>query len=227
MTPLPVLYDHRETPSGIPDALTAAGVPAAAEQLPAGDYVLSDRLAVERKIGSDLAASIKDRRVFDRIDRLTVVYPVVVLLVEGPRPHLRGQLEGHPRPCAAHRSLGSPDRRSRRRRQLDRAPAPPRRQRTVKQHADFPASVAQPRTWRHQRRRVDLPAWRLDCRRSTILRSFRVPIRSLFRNRNGATPGRGHRTDSRHRARATLHRPAIDPPGRRLKSGNGSRIVAW
>ena len=88
MTLLPVLYDHRELKSGVPDALTAAGVPVTAEQLPAGDYVLSDRLAVERKTGSDLAASIKDRRVFEQIDRLTVAYPAVVLLVEGPPVHI-------------------------------------------------------------------------------------------------------------------------------------------
>ena len=88
MTSLPLLYDHRENKSGIPDALTAAGVPVAAEQLPAGDYVLSDRLAVERKAGSDLAASIKDRRLFEQIDRLTVAYPAVVLLVEGPPVHI-------------------------------------------------------------------------------------------------------------------------------------------
>ncbi len=88
MTNLPVLYDHRETKSGIPEALTAAGVPMSAEQLPAGDYLLSDRLAVERKTGADLAASIKDSRVFEQIDRLTDAYPAVVLIVEGQPVHI-------------------------------------------------------------------------------------------------------------------------------------------
>ncbi len=88
MTSQPVLYDHREAPSGIPDALLAAGIPVKAQQLPVGDYVVSDRLALERKTGADLAASIKDRRLFEQIDRLTVAYPSVVLLVEGEPVHI-------------------------------------------------------------------------------------------------------------------------------------------
>src|SRR3712207_3604908 len=80
---LPVLYDHGEVKSGIPAALADHGVPVAAERLGAGDYVLSDRLVVERKSGSDLAASIKDRRLFEQIDRLVEAYPGVALIVEG------------------------------------------------------------------------------------------------------------------------------------------------
>jgi DNA excision repair protein ERCC-4 len=80
---LPVLYDHRETASGVPQALAARGVPVAPEPLGAGDYVLSDRLVVERKTGADLAASIKDRRLFEQMARLTAAYPGVALIVEG------------------------------------------------------------------------------------------------------------------------------------------------
>ena len=57
-------------------------------QLPAGDYVVSDRLVVERKTGADLAASIKDRRLFEQIDRLRDAYSSVVLLVEGRPIHI-------------------------------------------------------------------------------------------------------------------------------------------
>jgi ERCC4-type nuclease len=56
--------------------------------LPAGDYVLSDRLVVERKTGADLAASIKDRRLFEQIERLREAYPAVVLLIEGKPIHI-------------------------------------------------------------------------------------------------------------------------------------------
>jgi ERCC4-type nuclease len=84
----PVLYDHRETNSGVPEALAALGIPVRAQQLPAGDYVLSDRLVVERKTGSDLAASIKDRRLFEQVDRLTGAYAAVVLVVEGEPQHI-------------------------------------------------------------------------------------------------------------------------------------------
>ena len=84
----PVLYDHREERSGIPDALRDAGVPATAAQLPVGDYVLSDRLIVERKTGSDLAASIKDRRLFEQVERLIGAYQAVVVVVEGDPVHI-------------------------------------------------------------------------------------------------------------------------------------------
>ena len=83
-----ILYDHRENRSGIPDELHARGLALRAENLPAGDYVLSDRLIVERKTGSDLAASIKDRRVFEQAERLRAAYPAVVLLVEGRPIHI-------------------------------------------------------------------------------------------------------------------------------------------
>jgi DNA excision repair protein ERCC-4 len=84
----PLLFDHREAKSGIPAALAAAGLDVAPAQLPAGDYVVSDRLVVERKTGADLAASIKDRRLFEQVERLRAAYDAVVLLVEGEPIHI-------------------------------------------------------------------------------------------------------------------------------------------
>ena len=83
-----ILYDHREERCGIPRALRAAGITATAAQLPAGDYVLSDRVVVERKTGADLAASIKDRRLFEQVDRLAEAYDAVVLIIEGEPIHI-------------------------------------------------------------------------------------------------------------------------------------------
>jgi ERCC4-type nuclease len=54
----------------------------------AGDYVVSDRLVVERKGPTDLAASIKDRRLFEQLTRLADAYPSVVLIVEGDPVHM-------------------------------------------------------------------------------------------------------------------------------------------
>ena len=87
----PLLYDHRERRSGVPERLRAAGVPVSAGQLPAGDYVVSDRVVVERKTGADLAASVKDRRLFEQVARLADAYPAVVLLVEGEPVHIGRQ----------------------------------------------------------------------------------------------------------------------------------------
>lgn len=79
----PVLVDHRERGSSIPEALTAAGLEVELTDLPVGDYVLGDGLAVERKGPSDLGASIRDGRLFDQAVRLQSTFPQAVLLVEG------------------------------------------------------------------------------------------------------------------------------------------------
>lgn len=79
----PVLVDHRERSSGIPDALAAAGLDVRLTDLPVGDYVLGTGLAVERKGPTDLGASIRDGRIFDQAVRLQSAFTQAVLLVEG------------------------------------------------------------------------------------------------------------------------------------------------
>ncbi len=79
----PVLVDHRERGSTIPEALVAAGLEVQLTDLPVGDYVLGPGLAVERKGPNDLGASIRDGRIFDQAVRLQSAFPQAVLLVEG------------------------------------------------------------------------------------------------------------------------------------------------
>jgi DNA excision repair protein ERCC-4 len=79
----PVLVDHRERGSAIPDVLVAAGLKVELTDLPVGDYVLGHGLAVERKGPADLGASIRDGRLFDQAVRLQAVFPQAVLLLEG------------------------------------------------------------------------------------------------------------------------------------------------
>ena len=79
----PVLVDHRERGSAIPDALATAGLDVQLVDLAVGDYVLSPELAVERKGPADLGASIRDGRIFDQAVRLQSAFPQAVLLVEG------------------------------------------------------------------------------------------------------------------------------------------------
>ena len=95
---LAILYDHGEERSGVPAALRDAGIVATPSRLPVGDYILSDRVAVERKTGADLAASIKDRRLFEQTERLTDAYEAVVLIVEGEPIHIA--------PASWHGALG-------------------------------------------------------------------------------------------------------------------------
>src|SRR3954466_8581833 len=84
-----LLFDHGERRSGVPAELERLGVDVQAARLPAGDYVVSDRLVVERKGPTDLAASIKDRRLFEQLSRLADAYPSVVLIVEGDPVHMQ------------------------------------------------------------------------------------------------------------------------------------------
>ena len=79
----PVLVDHRERGSGIPEALAAAGLDVRLTDLPVGDYVLGPGLAVERKGPTDLGASIRDGRIFDQAVRQQSAFPLAVLLIEG------------------------------------------------------------------------------------------------------------------------------------------------
>jgi ERCC4-type nuclease len=83
-----LLFDHGERRSGVPAELERLGVQAQGARLPAGDYVVSDRLVVERKGPTDLAASIKDRRIFEQLARLAEAYRSVVLIVEGEPVHM-------------------------------------------------------------------------------------------------------------------------------------------
>lgn len=83
--------DHREVAGGVPEMLSALeGVSVRVEQLDVADYVLSERLAVERKTAADFAASIVDRRLFAQVERLQERYARVVYLIEGG-----GLYEGH------------------------------------------------------------------------------------------------------------------------------------
>src|SRR3954447_22686598 len=83
-----LLFDHGERRSGVPAQLERLGIDVQGARLPAGDYVVSDRLVVERKGATDLAAPIKDRRLFEQLGRLAEAYPSVVLIVEGDPIHI-------------------------------------------------------------------------------------------------------------------------------------------
>jgi DNA excision repair protein ERCC-4 len=83
-----LIFDHGERRSGIPAELERLRIDAQGTRLPAGDYIVSDRLVVERKGPTDLAASVKDRRLFEQLTRLADAYASVVLVVEGDPVHM-------------------------------------------------------------------------------------------------------------------------------------------
>lgn len=77
-----ILCDHREQAGGAARALHELGCEVEFRQLDVGDYVLSDRIVVERKSCRDFVDSLLDGRLFDQL-RALQVYPRPVLVLEG------------------------------------------------------------------------------------------------------------------------------------------------
>ena len=79
-----VIYvDEREKSSEVPKLLTARGASIVFKVLEVGDYVVSERVGIERKSASDFIRSIVDGRLFDQASRLKKVFEKPVIIVEG------------------------------------------------------------------------------------------------------------------------------------------------
>ncbi|AKB20200.1 ATP-dependent RNA helicase, EIF-4A family [Methanosarcina sp. WWM596] len=83
--PLRIVIDHRETKCGVAKTLDRLGMELSFAALEIGDYVVSDRLAVERKRTDDFASSLIDgkRNLFAQLSDLARVYEKPVLIIEG------------------------------------------------------------------------------------------------------------------------------------------------
>ena len=77
-----IKVDSRE-PDEICDSLEAIGAQIEISLLDLGDYILSDRLIVERKTRQDFESSILDGRLFHQLSDLASSCERIVLLVEG------------------------------------------------------------------------------------------------------------------------------------------------
>ncbi|RKO94222.1 restriction endonuclease type II-like protein, partial [Blyttiomyces helicus] len=77
-----VIVDVREFRSSLPSALHAAHLTLTPATLEVGDYVITPRIAVERKSVPDLISSLKSGRLFTQMEAMLRHYPVPVLLVE-------------------------------------------------------------------------------------------------------------------------------------------------
>jgi len=80
----PIVYaDYREEKSGIPALIEEEGIIVVRKSLPAGDYVVSGDIGIERKTAWDFAHSLFDGRLFDQARRLSEEYEKVIYIVEG------------------------------------------------------------------------------------------------------------------------------------------------
>ena len=86
-----VIADHRESASGVVEALRAfPGVTVTPETLVVGDYLVDGRLIIERKTLADLVASIKEGRLLRQALRLAASKYRPAILLEGKGSDLAG-----------------------------------------------------------------------------------------------------------------------------------------
>ncbi|UXD21845.1 hypothetical protein IPA_08720 [Ignicoccus pacificus DSM 13166] len=79
-----VYVDEREKRSEVPKILKEKyGITVIWQQLPVADYVISDRVAIERKSVRDLINSLRDGRLFNQAKRLKEEYEKPFFLIEG------------------------------------------------------------------------------------------------------------------------------------------------
>lgn len=78
-----IIVDNRERNIELLESLSRQGVEMSFAQLPVGDYVLSDRMCVERKTVRDFEGSVMNSRLFDQVDRLSSGFQKPLLILEG------------------------------------------------------------------------------------------------------------------------------------------------
>jgi ERCC4-type nuclease len=91
-----VFADHREAASNVTRHLKGMDVQLEERQLDVGDYVLSERVGVERKEIRDFLGSILDQRLFRQMEELSASYENPVLLLEGNQEMLFLERGIHP-----------------------------------------------------------------------------------------------------------------------------------
>jgi len=82
--PKPIIFaDSRESQSDVINELTNFDCVVKQKVLTVGDYLLSDRICIERKTAADFVSSIMDGRLFSQIKSLKDNFEKPILLVEG------------------------------------------------------------------------------------------------------------------------------------------------
>ena len=78
-----IICDNRETASSVVRTLSLIGVNLRLEQLVVADYVISERVGIERKSAKDFNDSIIDGRLFNELRELGKHFPKPILILEG------------------------------------------------------------------------------------------------------------------------------------------------
>ncbi|MDI6708480.1 MAG: DEAD/DEAH box helicase [Candidatus Thermoplasmatota archaeon] len=80
---LKIIVDTRELNSGVARELSLLNINIASAQLETSDYIISDRIAVERKTAEDFVRSLIEGRLFSQLKLLKNTYPKAILVLEG------------------------------------------------------------------------------------------------------------------------------------------------
>jgi len=78
-----IIVDSRELGSPTTRELSKYDILITQESLSIGDFIISDRTAIERKTVEDFVASIIDGRLFEQVSNLKSAYEMPILLIEG------------------------------------------------------------------------------------------------------------------------------------------------
>ncbi len=84
-----IVVDSRERNSDLLTRLEELGVELKIQTLPVGDYVLSDRVCIERKTVSDFESSIVSGRLFEQAARVSEAYERPIIIIEGDPDEFR------------------------------------------------------------------------------------------------------------------------------------------
>lgn len=78
-----IICDNRETASPVVRTLSLMGIKLKLDQLPVADYVISERVGIERKSAKDFNDSIIDGRLFNELSELGEQFSRPILILEG------------------------------------------------------------------------------------------------------------------------------------------------
>ncbi len=83
MNELKLIMDYRERNIELLESLNQENIKIEVQNLPVGDYLISNRICIERKTLQDFENSIIDGRLFDQLKRIKETYELPILIIEG------------------------------------------------------------------------------------------------------------------------------------------------
>lgn len=78
-----IYYDNRETRSEVVNNLAEMDCNIVEKTLDIGDFIISDRIGIERKTVDDFLSSMFDGRLFEQLEEMSKCYEKPVLIIEG------------------------------------------------------------------------------------------------------------------------------------------------